>query len=301
MSGWSRILESVPNFSEGRDRAVIERLTAPFRDRPGVKLLDCQSDENHNRSVITAVGEPEALAAAVLEAMEAAVAAIDLRRHRGQHPRLGAVDVVPFIPVKGLTMAEAVAVSRRVAEEAARRFRLPVFLYEESASAPHRRNLADIRKGQFEGLPEKLRRPEWQPDFGPAEAHSTAGAAVVGARMPLIAFNVNLGCDRLEVAEEIARRVRHIGGGLRFCKAIGVALRDRGIVQVSMNLTDYTRTALYRAFELVRIEAARWGVPVVGSEIVGLVPLAALVDAASYYLRLEGFRAEQVLESRIYE
>ncbi len=296
-----QILECVPNFSEGRDPARIEAIVQPFRGRAGVKLLDTQRDEDHNRLVVTVVGEPEALKSAVLEAMAAAVARIDLRQHRGQHPRMGAVDVVPFIPVRNVTMAAAVELSRQVAAAAAEQLNLPIFLYEESASAPHRRNLAEIRKGQFEGMPVKLRQPEWAPDFGPAEVHPSAGVTAVGARMPLVAYNVNLGTTNLEIANDIARKLRHLSGGLRYCKAIGIALTERGIVQVSMNMTDFTRTALYRAFELVRIEARRWGVPIVGSEIVGLVPMAALIDAAAYYLQLENFAPEQVLESRIYE
>ncbi len=296
-----QILECVPNFSEGRDPARIEAIVQPFRGREGVKLLDTQRDEDHNRLVVTVVGEPKALKAAVLEAMAAAVAVIDLRQHRGQHPRMGAVDVVPFIPVRHVTMAEAVELSRQVAAAAAETLNLPIFLYEESASAPHRRNLAEIRKGQFEGMPEKLRQPEWAPDFGPAEVHPSAGVTAVGARMALVAYNVNLGTTHLEIANDIARKLRHSSGGLRYCKAIGIELKERGIVQVSMNMTDFTRTALYRAFELVRIEARRWGVPVVGSEIVGLVPMAALIDTAAYYLQLENFNPEQVLESRIYE
>ncbi len=296
-----QILECVPNFSEGRDPARIEAIVQPFRGREGVKLLDTQRDEDHNRLVVTVVGEPKALKAAVLEAMAAAVAVIDLRQHRGQHPRMGAVDVVPFIPVRHVTMAEAIELSRQVAAAAAETLNLPIFLYEESASAPHRRNLAEIRKGQFEGMPEKLRQPEWAPDFGPAEVHPSAGVTAVGARMALVAYNVNLGTTNLEIANDIARKLRHLSGGLRYCKAIGIALTERGIVQVSMNMTDFTRTALYRAFELVRIEARRWGVPVVGSEIVGLVPMAALIDTAAYYLQLENFTPEQVLESRIYE
>ncbi|MCU0854794.1 MAG: glutamate formimidoyltransferase [Rhodobacteraceae bacterium] len=296
-----RIIECVPNFSEGRDPEKIEAIVRPFRGREGVKLLDTQRDEDHNRLVVTVVGEPEALKAAVLDAMSVAVARVDLRQHRGQHPRMGAVDVVPFIPVRHVTMAEAIALSREVAAAAAEQLKLPVFLYEESASAPHRRNLAEIRKGQFEGMPEKLRLPEWTPDFGPHEVHPSAGVTAVGARMALVAYNVNLGTANLEIANDIARKLRHLNGGLRYCKAIGVALTERGIVQVSMNMTDFTRTALYRAFELVRIEARRWGVPVVGSEIVGLVPMAALIDTAAYYLQLENFTPEQVLESRIYE
>jgi glutamate formiminotransferase len=297
----TKIVECVPNFSEGRSLEKIEKIVQPFRSREGVKLLDYQRDEDHNRCVVTVAGEPEPLKTAVLEAMEAAIAAIDMRSHRGQHPRMGAVDVVPFIPVKGLAMSEAVELSRQIAEAAARKFNLPIFLYEESASAAHRRNLADVRKGQFEGMPEKIRQPDWKPDFGPAEVHPSAGVTAVGARMPLVAYNVNLGTANLKIASDIARKIRHLSGGLRYCKALGIELKDRGIVQVSINMTDYTKTALYRVFELIRIEARRWGVPVVGSEIVGLVPMGALIDTAAYYLQLENFKTEQVLESRIYE
>jgi glutamate formiminotransferase len=301
MPAMTKILECVPNFSEGRNLEKIEGIVQPFRGREGVKLLDYQRDEDHNRCVVTVVGEPEPLKTAVLEAMQAAIAAIDLRTHKGQHPRMGAVDVVPFIPVRGVTMPEAVALSRQVAAAAAQKLNLPIFLYEESATAAHRRNLADIRKGQFEGMAEKIRQPEWQPDFGPTEIHPSAGVTAVGARMPLVAYNVNLGTSDPAVANDIARKIRHLSGGLRYCKALGMELRDRGIVQVSINMTDYTKTALYRVFELIRIEARRWGVPVVGSEIVGLVPMDALIDAAAYYLQLENFKTEQVLESRIYE
>jgi glutamate formiminotransferase len=301
MSKINRIVECVPNFSEGRNLETIEKIVQPFRGREGVRLLDYQRDEDHNRCVVTVVGEPEPLKTAVLEAMEAAIAAIDMRTHQGQHPRMGAVDVVPFIPVKGVAMPEAVALSRQVAEAAAQKLNLPIFLYEESATAAHRRNLADVRKGQFEGMTEKIRQPEWTPDFGPAEIHPSAGVTAVGARMPLVAYNVNLGTANLEIANDIARKIRHLSGGLRYCKALGIDLKDRGIVQVSINMTDYTRTALYRVFELIRIEARRWGVPVVGSEIVGLVPMGALIDSAAYYLQLENFKTEQVLESRIYE
>jgi glutamate formiminotransferase len=297
----NRILECVPNFSEGRNLEKIEKIVQPFRGREGVKLLDYQRDEDHHRCVVTVVGEPEPLQTAVLEAMEAAIAAIDMRTHQGQHPRMGAVDVVSFIPVKNVGMPEAVELSRQVAEAAARRFKLPVFLYEVSATAAHRRNLADVRKGQFEGMPEKIKQPEWKPDFGPAEIHPSAGVTAIGARMPLVAYNVNLGTADLEIASDIARKIRHLSGGLRYCKALGIELKDRGIVQVSINVTDYTKTALYRVFELIRVEARRWGVPVVGSEIVGLVPMGALTDTAAYYLQLENFKAEQVLESRIYE
>jgi glutamate formiminotransferase len=301
MPGMTKIVECVPNFSEGRNLKKIEKIVQPFREREGVKLLDYQRDEDHNRCVVTVVGEPEALKAAVVDAMEAAIAVIDMRTHKGQHPRMGAVDVVPFIPVKNVTMKEAIELARLVAATAAERFGLPIFLYEESATALHRRNLADIRKGQFEGMPEKIRQPDWKPDFGPAEVHPSAGVAAVGARMPLVAYNVNLGTSNLEIASDIARKIRHLSGGLRYCKALGIELKDRGMVQVSINMTDYTKTALYRVFELIRIEAKRWGVPVVGSEIVGLVPMEALVDTAAYYLQLENFKIDQVLEARIYE
>lgn len=294
-------MECVPNFSEGRDLVKIEKILDKFRAKTGVKLLDYSHDEDHNRLVVTLVGEPEALKEALLEAIGEAVTLIDLTQHTGQHPRMGAIDVVPFIPIKGCTMDEAVALSKEVAEQVAIRYHVPVFLYEKSASAPHRENLAAIRKGEFEGMAEKIKQPEWKPDFGPTERHPTAGTVAIGARMPLVAYNINLGTDQLAIADSIARKIRFIGGGLRYCKAMGVELKERSIVQVSINMTDYTRTALYRAFELVRIEARRYGVPIVGSEIIGLVPMEALVDTASYYLGLENFSMEQVLEARIME
>lgn len=301
MSNWSKIMECVPNFSEGRDHAKIEQIVEPFRGKQNVKLLDYSNDEDHNRLVVTAVGEPQALKDAVLEAIGVAVRLIDLTKHQGQHPRMGAVDVVPFIPIKGCTMEEAIEISKETGKEVADRYGVPVFLYEKSATAPHRENLASIRKGEFEGMAEKIKLPEWKPDFGPAERHPTAGTVAIGARMPLVAYNVNLGTNNLDIATAIAKKIRFIGGGLRYCKAMGVELHDRGIVQVSINMTDYTKTALYRAFELVKVEARRYGVPVVGSEIIGLVPMEALIDTASYYLGLENFSMNQVLETRIME
>lgn len=298
---WNKIVECVPNFSEGRDLKKIDRIVAPFRARAGVKLLDYSNDEDHNRLVVTLVGEPEALRDAVIEAIGVAVELIDLNYHQGQHPRMGAVDVVPFIPIKNVTMDEAVSLSREVGEKVAGLYHLPVFLYEKSATAPHRENLAAVRKGEFEGMAEKIKLPEWQPDFGPADRHPTAGTVAIGARMPLVAYNINLSTDNLEIATKIARNIRHINGGLRYVKAMGVELKERNITQVSINMTDYTRTALYRAFELVRIEARRYGVTIIGSEIVGLVPMEALIDTASYYLGLENFSMQQVLELRIME
>ena len=301
MTGMKKILECVPNFSEGRDLNKIEKIVEPFRGKEGVKLLDYQNDEDHNRSVVTVVGEPEALKTAVVEAMGVAIELIDMRSHEGQHPRMGAVDVVPFIPVKNISVQEAVDISKATAKIAAEIYGLPIFLYEQSATKPERQNLATIRKGQFEAMAEKLKQEQWEPDYGPAQVHPTAGVTAMGARMPLVAFNVNLDTDRLEIADFIAKKVRHISGGLRYCKGIGIELKDRGIVQVSMNMTDYTKTALYRVVELIKIEARRYGVNVVGSEIIGLVPMEALIDAAVYYLGVEDFSMDQVLESRIYE
>jgi glutamate formiminotransferase len=296
-----RIIECVPNFSEGRNSENIETIVAPFRGTKNVKLLDYQTDADHNRMVVTVVGEPDALKAAVIEAVGCAIDVIDMRTHQGQHPRMGATDVVPFIPIKKVSMEEAVAFSKEVASETAKKYSLPIYLYEKSASHPERQNLANIRKGQFEAMAEKIKQPEWKPDFGPQKIHPRAGVTAMGARMPLVAYNVNLDSSNLEIANEIAKRVRHISGGLRYCKGLGIELKDRGQVQVSMNMTDYTRTALYRAFELIKIEARRYGVNVIGSEIVGLVPMEALVDTAAYYLGLEGFSMEQVLETRIWE
>lgn len=298
---WNKIVECVPNFSEGRDLKKIDQIVAPFRAKEGVKLLDYSNDEDHNRMVVTLVGEPQALRDAILEAVGVAVKLIDLNHHQGQHPRMGAVDVIPFIPIKNTTMEEAVELSKEVGAKVAEMYNIPVFLYEKSASAPYRENLAAIRKGEFEGMAEKIKEPEWKPDFGPAQRHPTAGTVAIGARMPLVAYNINLNTPSLEIAHGIAKKIRFIGGGLRYCKAMGVELKDRGITQVSINMTDYTKTALYRAFELVRIEARRYGVSIVGSEIIGLVPMEALIDTASYYLGLENFSMKQVLEARMME
>ena len=297
----NKIIECVPNFSEGRDKQKIEAIVDSFRGKRNVKLLDYSNDEDHNRLVVTVVGEPEDVKNVVIESVGKAVELIDMAKHHGQHPRMGAVDVIPFIPIRNITQDEAVALSKEVAQIVAERYRLPVFLYEKSASVPHRENLAAIRKGEFEGMAEKIKQEEWKPDFGPSERHPTAGVVAIGARMPLVAYNVNLGTANLEIANSIAKKVRHIGGGLRYCKAMGVALEDRGITQVSMNLTDYTKTAIYRAHELVRIEANRYGVPIIGAEVIGLIPMEALVDTAAYYLGLENFSMNQVLETRIME
>ena len=293
------IIECVPNVSEGRDRNSIDAMAAAVREASGVRLLDVSSDTAHHRSVLTFVGDAAAVRAGVLALFRAALPRIDLRTHRGEHPRMGAVDVVPFIPVRGVTVEECVALSREVGAAIASEFGVPVFLYEDSASAEHRRNLADVRKGQFEGFAEKMKDPRWAPDFGPAAPHPSAGAVAVGARPFLIAYNINLGTRDLAIADRIAKAIRHISGGFRYVKAMGVELADRGLVQVSINMTNFRRTPLHRVFDCVRAEAERHGVPVVGSEIVGLSPADALYAAAEHYLRLEGFSAEQVLETKL--
>ncbi len=293
------IIECIPNVSEGRRSEVVERLAGALRTSGGVRLLDHSSDASHNRSVFTLAGDAPGLKAAVLALFEHAVAAIDLRTHQGGHPRVGAVDVVPFVPIEGVTMADCVALAKEVGAAVAERFDVPVYLYEEASSNPLRRNLEDIRRGEFEGLAARMRSPEWKPDFGPAVPHPTAGASVIGARMPLIAYNINLNTDRLDVARKIAAAIRQSSGGLRFVKAMGVKVEDRNLAQVSINLTNFEKTPIFRVFEMVRREAERYGVSILESEIVGLVPSAALIAAAGYYLQLERFGDAQILENKL--
>jgi glutamate formiminotransferase len=293
------LIECVPNVSEGRRGDVIAHVGDGLRSIPGVRLLDVSSDASHNRSVFTFAGDSAGVEQAVLALFERAIAAIDLRTHRGEHPRMGAVDVVPFVPIEGVTMSECVALAKKVGAAVAERFAVPVYLYEEASINPVRKNLEDIRRGEFEGLAAKMASAEWAPDFGPAVPHPSAGATAVGARMALIAFNINLSTDRLDVAKKIANGIRHSSGGFRFVKAAGFKLEERGLVQVSMNLTNYEKTPIFRVFETVKREAARYGVSVVGSEIVGLVPSAALNAAAEFYLQLAGFNPDQILENRL--
>jgi len=293
------LVECVPNVSEGRRPEIVDRIVDAIRRASGLHVLDVSSDASHNRSVITVIGSPESLEDAVPALYAEAIATIDMRLHTGAHPRLGAVDVAPFVPIEGGTMSECVRLARVTGATVAAQFQLPVFLYEEAATTAGRRNLADIRRGEFEGLAAKLAQDAWMPDFGPAAPHPSAGATVIGARMPLIAFNVNLATPRLEIAKAIAAAVRHSSGGLPFVKALGVPLAERGLAQVSMNLTDYTQTPIARVFEVVQAEAARHGVAVAGSEIVGLVPAAALAETTPAALRLAGFSAGQILENRI--
>lgn len=294
-------LECVPNVSEGRDRRVIDRLAARLRATPGVRLLDIHCDGVHHRSVFTMVGEAPALTEAVLHLCGEALQSIDLRRHAGAHPRIGAVDVVPFVPIGRATMAEAVAAAKHTAQRVADRFGVPVFLYEEAASAPHRRPLEQVRRGRFEGLADRLRLPGWEPDFGPRAPHPTFGAVAIGARRILVAYNVNLATDRLEVAAAVAAAVRTSSGGLPFVKAMALRLPDRGLVQVSMNLTNVEATPIGVAFDAVAREAARYGVEVAESEVVGLVPAAALAAVAADRLRIADWRPAQILDTRLLE
>ncbi len=292
------IIECIPNISEGRRREVLDACAAAIQGA-GARLLDVKPDATHHRTVFSYAGSAAEVKAATLALFDQALATIDLREHSGEHPRLGAVDVVPFVPIEGATMADCVALATEVAAEVAARHGLPIYLYEEAASSPARRNLEDIRRGEFEGLAAKIATPGWAPDFGPATAHVSAGASVVGARMPLIAYNINLATDRLDVAKKIANAVRHSSGGFRYVKAMGLALEDRGIVQVSMNLTNYEKTPIFRVFETVKREAARYGVSVLESEIIGLVPSAALTRSAAWFLQVSDFTDAQVLENAL--
>lgn len=296
----AKIVECVPNISEGRDTQKIEAVVDVVRQSAGVTLLDYSSDASHNRTVITFLGSPEGVEEAAVRLAQRAVEIIDLTKHSGEHPRMGAVDVVPFIPIKDMTMAECVELSRRVGERIWDEARLPVFLYEEAATAPNRQNLASVRKGQFEGMAEKLLLPEWAPDFGGREPHPTGGVAAVGARTFLVAFNINLSTDDVEIASKISKIIRRSSGGLDCVKAMGVLLEERRVAQVSINMTNFNKTPLYRVVELVRAEARRYGVRVIGTELVGLSPMKALIDSAEYYLQIENFDFDkQVLENHI--
>ncbi len=295
------IIECVPNFSEGRNKETIEAIVDEVRKVQGVKLLDYSSDEDHNRTVVTILGDPESIKVAAFNLVKKASELIDMSVHKGGHPRMGATDVIPFIPISDITMAESVEIAKEVGKRIGEELNIPVYLYEEAASAEYRKNLAEVRKGQYEGFFEKIKNPDWKPDFGPDVMNVKSGATAVSARVPLVAFNVNLGTDNIEIADKIAKTVRFMGGGLRFVKAMGVMLEERNIAQVSMNLVNYEKTAIYRAYEMIKMEAKRYGVSVVGSEVIGLLPMKALIDCAEYYLQIENFSIDQVLEKRIVE
>jgi len=301
MNVLDKLVECVPNFSEGRDDAKMERIIDCFRGVAGVKLLDYSNDVNHNRMVVTAVGSPEAMKSAVVNAIGTAVREIDLNQHRGEHPRMGTADVVPFIPIRNMTMDEAVQLANEVAAEVASAYDLPIYLYEKAATAPHRENLADVRKGQFEGLELKMQDPLWKPDFGPSTPHPTAGATIIGARNFLIAWNVLLNTENLEIAKAIAKKIRYSNGGFPFVKALGIYLADKGLAQVSMNLTDFKQTSMHQVFDCIREEAASRGVSIASSEVIGMLPLEAVVDAAVHYLQIEDFSINRVFENSLLE
>jgi glutamate formiminotransferase len=296
----ARIVECIPNFSEGRDAQKVQQILDVISAVPGVKLLDHSMNADHNRSVVTFIGEPEKVLEAAFAACSKAAKLINMEQHHGEHPRIGATDVIPFVPISEVTMADCVEMAKKLGERIGTELQIPVYLYEEAATRPERRDLAYIRKGQYEALKAELgEKPEREPDFGPAHMHPSAGATVVGARMPLVAFNINLGTSDISIAKRIAKLIRARDGGYMFVKAMGVNLDERHIAQVSINMINFRKTSLYRVFETVKMEAERYGVPVVGSEIIGLVPMDALIDVAEYYLRIENFDRAQILESRL--
>ncbi|HGK7685019.1 TPA: glutamate formimidoyltransferase [Streptococcus pyogenes] len=296
----AKIVECIPNFSEGQNQAVIDGLVATAKSIPGVTLLDYSSDASHNRSVFTLVGDDQSIQEAAFQLVRYASENIDMTKHHGEHPRMGATDVCPFVPIKDITTQECVEISKQVAERINRELGIPIFLYEDSATRPERQNLAKVRKGQFEGMPEKLLEEDWAPDYGDRKIHPTAGVTAVGARMPLVAFNVNLDTDNIDIAHKIAKIIRGSGGGYKYCKAIGVMLEDRHIAQVSMNMVNFEKCSLYRTFETIKFEARRYGVNVIGSEVIGLAPAKALIDVAEYYLQVEDFDYnKQVLENHL--
>ncbi|MBN1281318.1 MAG: glutamate formimidoyltransferase [Candidatus Thermoplasmatota archaeon] len=298
----ARLVECVPNFSEGKNKTTIETIHTLIKKHTDVTLLDFTPDADHNRTDVTIIGSPEAVKAAALDIAVKCVELIDMNTHKGEHPRMGAIDVVPFIPISEVSMSDCVQLANDFAKEFSDKTHVPCYLYEEAATREDRRNLADVRRGQYEGLKKEIgTNPDKVPDYGPNKIHPTAGATAVGARFFLIAFNVNLGTTNLAIAEDIAKVVRHSSGGYRYVKAKGFEIKERGIVQVSMNLTNYQKTSLFRVFETIKNEAERYGVPVIGSEIVGLVPVEALVHISNHYLRLEKFTDQQVLEKKLLE
>lgn len=296
-----KIIECVPNFSEGRNKANLELILDEIRNIEDVKLLDYSMDKDHNRSVVTFIGSPDAVIEAAFRATKKAAQVIDMREHHGEHPRMGATDVIPLIPISEVTMEECVKLSQDLGERIGEELGISVYLYEKSASFPTRENLADVRKGQYEGMADKIKSEGWAPDFGPRDLNVRAGVTAVGARMPLVAYNINLATNNIEIAKKIAKAIRAKTGGFTYCKALGLEITERDIVQVSINMVDYTKTPLYRVFDTVVREATRYGVNVTGSEIIGLLPMNALIDVADYYLRLENFDKMQILENRMGE
>jgi glutamate formiminotransferase / 5-formyltetrahydrofolate cyclo-ligase len=295
-----KLIECVPNVSEGRDAVALERIVEAVKMSPGVELLDWSADRDHNRAVLTYVGEPEAVLTATQAMCQEAFAVIDMRVHEGAHPRMGAVDVIPFVPLRGVTSDEAVALAKRLGEWIGRQG-VPVYYYQDAATRPERESLPDVRRGEYEGLAAKLGTAEGVPDAGPAVFNERSGASIVGVRFPLIAFNVNLATDDLSIARRIAEAVRFSSGGYRYVRAMGVALEGKGQVQVSTDILQYEKTPIHRVLETVRSEAARHGVAVAGCELIGLAPLDALAETIRYYLQIHDFSSGQIIESRLLE
>jgi glutamate formiminotransferase/formiminotetrahydrofolate cyclodeaminase len=296
----ARLIECVPNFSEGTNPDVVDAIVGELTSTQGVKLLDKEMDASHNRAVVSFLGEPEPVVEAAFKAARKAVELIDLTKHKGEHPRMGATDVIPLVPLRNITMKDCVELAKSLGQRIGEELAIPVYLYEAAASRPERENLAQVRSGEFEGLRDAIGKdPSKKPDFGPEKIHPTAGAVAVGARMPLVAFNVNLGSSNISVARKIARAIRFSHGGFRYVKALGFELKDIGLVQISMNLVNTQGTPIQRVFAVIKSEAERYGVPIVGSEIVGLVPMNSMVDVAEHHLRLEGFERDQILEARL--
>ncbi|CAL7896325.1 glutamate formimidoyltransferase [Fusobacterium necrophorum] len=295
----AKIVECVPNYSEGRDLAKIEKIVAPFKEDTRIELLGVEPDGDYNRTVVTVMGEPEIVAEAVIRSIGIAAEVIDMNVHRGEHKRMGATDVVPFIPIKDMTVEECNELSKKVGKAVWERYQVPIFLYENTASAPNRVSLPDIRKGEYEGMKEKMLLPEWAPDFGERAPHPTAGVTAVGCRMPLIAFNINLDTADVEIAKKIAKAIRFSSGGFRYIQAGPAEIKEKGFVQVTMNIKDFKKNPIYRVFETVKMEAKRYGVNVTGSEIIGAVPMEAIVESLAYYLGVEDLGMNKILESKL--
>lgn len=296
----TKLVQCIPNFSEGRNEVVINALKQIAEEASGVTVLDVTSDEDHNRMSIAMLGSPEKIADVAFSLVAYASENIDMTKHEGAHPRMGATDVVPFVPVKNMDMNECIELSKAFAEKVSKELDIPTFLYENSAQNEERKNLSNIRRGQFEQMKEKIKEDKWKPDFGKASIHPTAGVTAVAARMPLVAFNVQLGTENVEIAKTIAKIIRESSGGFKDCKAIGLKLKERKITQVSMDIVNYETIPLYRVLETIRMEAKRYGVQVIGAELHGIAPAQALIDSAAYYLQLEDFDPnKQVLENRI--
>ncbi len=297
-----KLVECVPNFSEGRNSEVVDKIVEEIKKIDGVSLLDRESDPDHNRSVITFIGEPEAVKKAAFAATAKAAELIDMNKHKGEHPRIGATDVIPFVPISDVTIEECVELAKQLGQEITTKLNIPVYLYAKAATKPERVRLPDIREGEYEGLKEEIKtNPDKKPDFGQSEMHPTAGATVTGARYPLIAFNVNLNTNNLEIAKDIAREIRESSGGFKAVQAKGFDIKERGIVQVSMNLLNYEVTSIFKVFNTIKEEAEKQGIEVIGSEVIGLVPMNALIDVADKYLKIENFKKDQILERRLKE